>query len=279
MIIVTGATGLLGRVPAGGIGVSVRDPEKAADLAERGVRVRRGDFTEPSTLPHAFEGASTVLVVSSNSSGTSAVAQHRSAIEAAVTAGAGRVVYTAHMGSNPASPFPPMPGHAATEELLRDSGVAFTSLRNGFYTSTVPMLLGDAAETGELRLPEDGPVAWTAHADLAEAAAVALTSDDLDGLTPALTAAEAPDMAGVAAIASELTGRPIRRITVPDAEYRAALLARGLPESAADMLVGLFAASRDGDFGPADPTLANLLGRPPLSVRDVLRTALVTAPV
>ncbi|MDN5914484.1 MAG: SDR family oxidoreductase [Pseudonocardia sp.] len=286
MIIVTGATGqlgrgvvesLLGRVPAEQIGVSVRVPEKATDLAERGVRVRRGDFTDPASLAHAFEGASTVLVVSSDSSGESAVDQHRAAIEAAVTAGAGRVVYTSHMGSHPSSPFPPMPDHAATEELLRESGVGFTVLRNGFYAATAVMLLGDAVETGELALPEDGPVAWTAHSDLAEAAALALRTDDLVGVTPALTAPEAIDMAGVADIAAELTGRPIRRIVVSDAEHRSALLARGLPEPAADMLVCLFAASRDGDFAPADPALAHLLGRPPVSVRDVLRTSLAPA--
>ena len=55
MIIVTGANGqlgraiveqLLGRIPAEQIGVSVRDPEKAQGLAERGVRVRQGDFAE-----------------------------------------------------------------------------------------------------------------------------------------------------------------------------------------------------------------------------------------
>lgn len=288
MIIVTGATGLLGRavvesllgrVPAERIGVSVRDPDKATDLAQRGVRVRRGDFTDAESLAHAFEDASTVLLVSSNSSGESAVVQHRTAIDAAVTAGAGRVVYTSHMGSNPSSPFPPMPDHAATEKLLRESGVAFTVLRNGFYTASAVMLLGDAVETGELALPEDGPVAWTAHADLAEAAALALTTGDLDGVTPALTAAEAIDMAGVAGIASELTGRPIRRVVVSDTDHRSALLARGLPEPAADMLVGLFAASRDGDFGPADPTLTRLLGRPPAAVRDVLRTALAPTTV
>ena len=66
MFIVTGATGRLGsqivdrlleRVPADSVGVSVRDVDNAAALAARGVRVRAGDFTDPSTLAHAFEGA------------------------------------------------------------------------------------------------------------------------------------------------------------------------------------------------------------------------------
>lgn len=65
------------------------------------------------------------------------------------------------MGAVPSSSFPPMPFHAATEAMLRDCGVLFTSLRNGFYASTVAMLLGGAVETGELTVPEGAPVAWT----------------------------------------------------------------------------------------------------------------------
>lgn len=81
-------------------------------------------------------------------------------------------------------------------------------------------------------------------------------------------------MAGVAALASEVAGRPIRRVVVPDAAYRDGLVAHGVPESAADMLLGLFAASRQGAFAPADPTLARLIGRPPIPLRAVLKAAL-----
>ncbi len=286
MIIVTGANGQLGRaiverllerVPAAQIGVSVRDLEKARVLEERGIRVRRGDFDDAASLSHAFAGASQVLIVSGAAIGETAVRQHRTAIEMAKAAGVRRILYTSHMGANPASPFPPMPDHAATEAMLRDSGVAFTALRNGFYAASAAMLLGTALETGELALPEDGPVAWTAHADLAEVAAIALTKEGLEGVTPALTGSGAVDMAGVAAIASELTGRPIRRVVLSDAEYRAGLIAHGLPEPVADMLLGLFVASRQGEFAPADPTLARLIGRPPTPLRDVLKAAISPA--
>jgi anti-sigma factor RsiW len=63
-----GATGQLGslivaslleRFPAEEVGVSVRDPGRAADLVERGVRVRRGDFSEPDSLAGAFEATAT----------------------------------------------------------------------------------------------------------------------------------------------------------------------------------------------------------------------------
>ena len=284
MIVVTGANGQIGRaitekllelVPAGQIGVSVREPEKARDLEERGVRVRQGDFDDAASLDRAFEGASQVLIVSSNSRSDSAVSQHPAAIDAAKRAGAERILYTSHMGSDPSSPFPPMRNHAGTEEALRESGVSFTSLRNGFYASPTPMMmLGNALETGELVAPEDGPVAWTTRADLAEAAAIILTGEGIDGPTPALTASETVDAAGIAAIASEITGRRIRRVVVSDDEYRNGLLDNGTPEPGADMLLGLFAASRQGDFSPADPTLARLIGREPTPLRDVLEASI-----
>ncbi|WP_329139244.1 hypothetical protein OG552_32895 [Streptomyces sp. NBC_01476] len=65
--------------------------------------------------------------------------------------------------------------------------MAYTWLRNGFHASLAVMLVGAALETGELAPPQDGPVSWTAHADLAEAAAITLAEETFDGVTPALT--------------------------------------------------------------------------------------------
>ncbi|MEV7807234.1 NAD(P)H-binding protein [Microbispora sp. NPDC088329] len=276
MIIVSGATGQLGRgvvehllarIPADRIGVSVRDTSKAEDLTQRGVRVRRGDFDDPASLANAFEGASRVLIVS----GPADARPHRTAIEAARAAGAERIGYTSHMGANPASPFLPMPSHAETEQDLRASGVAFTALRNGFYATTAIQLVQQALRTGTLVAPEDGPVSWTAHADLAEAAAVALTEEGrLDGITPPLTGPEALDLTDVAAIASDLTGREITRVTVPDEEWVAGMVARGVPEQQARFLLGMFEASRRGEFAEVGPALGELLGREPTALRYLL---------
>jgi NAD(P)H dehydrogenase (quinone) len=285
MIIITGATGQLGslvvrqlleRTPAEGIGVSVRDPAKAADLAARGVRVRRGDYTDPEALAGAFEGASQVFIVSSNSAGESAVAQHIAAIEAARNAGAQRVVYTSHQAAGADSLFAPMRDHAATEEHLSSLGLPYTSLRNGFYASTVALLLGPALVTGELVAPADGPVSWTTHVDLAAAAAAVLAGDGrLDGLTPALTAPATHDLSDVAAILSELSGRRIRRVVADDEEWAQGLVGHGVPRAQAQMLLGMFQASRRGEFAVTDPTLETLLGCPAQPLRTVLEKVVV----
>ena len=286
MIIVTGANGKLGRavverlldrIPAERIGVSVRDPEKAQDLGQRGVRVRRGDFGDAASLGDAFEGASRVLIVSVDRLGEEAVRQHQAAISAARAAGAGRIFYTSHAGADPIGAFPPGRDHAATEVALRESGVAFTSLRNGFYAQTAAFLVGAALGTGELRAPLDGPINYTAIPDLAEATAIALADEGLDDTILTLTGAEAVDAAGLAAMASALAGRPIRRVIVSDDEYRAGLVAHGVPEPQAAMFLTLFVAARQGAFTRVDPTLARLIGRPPTPVRDALKEAISPA--
>ncbi len=284
MFVVTGANGQLGRaiterlierVPAARVGISVRDPEKAQAFRERGVRVRQGTFTDPESLRHSFQGASQVLLVSSGTTAGDTLSQHRTAIEAARANGVRRIVYTSHMGSSETSEFAPMRNHAATEVMLRDSGIAFTALRNGFYASSALMFMGRALETGELLAPEDGPVSWTAHADLADAAVSVLTDEGrFEGPTPPLTASAALDMAGIAELASELSGRSIRRVTVSDEQHRAGMLARGLPETAVEIGMGLFRASRAQEFAAVDPTLERLLGRLPMSMRDLIAARL-----
>lgn len=282
MIVITGANGQLGRGiveallargDAARVGASARDPAKAADLAARGVRVRRGDFAEPASLADAFAGATQVLLVSSDAEATGgdAVAQHRDAIAAARAAGARRVLYTSHMGAAEGSRFPPMRTHVATEALLREAGVPWTALRNGFYASSTAMMMGDVAGTRTVAAPADGRVSWTTHADLAAAAAAILADEGrFEGPTPALTAGEALDLADLAVTAGEALGAPVERRVVPDDAYFAQAAAYGMPEPVVAIMRGYYAAARAGEFAAVDPTLARLLGRAPTTMRRVL---------
>ncbi|MET8469306.1 SDR family oxidoreductase [Streptomyces sp. NPDC006422] len=283
MIIVTGATGKLGRriverllerVPAERVGVSVRDPRKARDLAERGVRVRQGSFDDDASLAHSFEGAEQLLLVSLDRVGEECVAGHRTAIDAAVKAGAGRILYTSQMGAAHDSRFQACRDHARTEDLLRATGLPWTSLRNGFYAASALGFLESARATGDIALPADAPVAWTGHDDLADATAAILADEGrFEGPTPPLTGPAALDFDAVAELASRVTGRPFTRTVVPDAEFRARSLAHGVPEPVADLMLSIFAAARAGEFTAVDPTLAELIGREPTGFQAELATA------
>jgi NAD(P)H dehydrogenase (quinone) len=171
------------------------------------------------------------------------------------------------------SPFVPALDHAATETILAENGGMFTSLRHGFYAESALHMIGSGLAADEIRAPEDGPVSWTARADLAEADAVLLANEGrLDGVTPPLTAPEAFTMAELAAIAAELTGREITRVTLSDDTWVEEKVAAGVPRYMAEMLLGTFRAARRlrggrSDIGDAArPTAADL--------RDVLAATL-----
>ncbi|MFD4672001.1 NAD(P)H-binding protein [Lentzea sp. NPDC058450] len=287
MIIVTGATGRLGRqvvekllesVPAETVGVSVREPAKAAELAERGVRVRAGDFTDPASLDHAFEGAAEVFLVSAAIRGPQAAASSRAAVDAAQRAGAHRVLYTSHQCASAESLFDPGRQHAATEKYLAGQNIAHTALRHGFYASTFEHYVPSALRTGEFRLPADGPVSWTAHADLVEADVRALTKPGLfDTVSPPLAAPDLVDFADAARLLGDITGRTITRVVVDDEEWKSDAVAAGMPEPAAEFVLGMFRAARAGEFAVTDPALEDLLGRPAIPIRttleDIVRNA------
>lgn len=279
MIIVTGATGalngatvdhLLDRVPANEITVAVRDVAKAQRFAERGIAVRHGDYADPASLADAFEGADQLLLVSSSDPYADAVSLHAAAIDAAVAAGVGRILYTSHQGAAPESPFGPGRDHFATEELLAKSGIAWTSLRNGFYAHSLAWTLGPWRETNTITVPADGPVSWTAREDAAEAAAVILASNGgYEGPTT-ITASSAPTFEQVAVIASELSGRTIECVVVDPEEWVATQVAAGQAEGMVRFLLGMYLAAQGGFFAGVDPLLAALLGREPQTVRDLL---------
>ncbi|MFF3500377.1 SDR family oxidoreductase [Streptomyces sp. NPDC003247] len=283
MIIVTGATGKLGRrtverllerVPADRVGVSVRDPRKAQDLADRGVRVRQGSFDDPASLVHAFEGAEQLLLVSLDRTGEECVTGHRTAIDAAVKAGVGRILYTSQMGAAHDSHFQACRDHAETEDLLRATGLPWTAVRNGFYTASALQFLESARHTGDIALPADGPVAWAGHDDLAEATAAILAEEGrFEGPTPPLTGPEALDFDTVAEIASQATGRPFTRTVVSDDAFHEQALAHGAPAPIADLMLSIFAAARKGEFTAVDPTLAELIGREPAPFGALLERA------
>ena len=114
-------------------------PRGAADLAALGVRVRLGDFTAPASLADAFEGATQVLVVSSNETATAAVDQHIAAIDAARAAGARRILYTAHQAAAADSLFAP---HARPRRHRavpgRDEHPVHLAAQTGSTPATVP---------------------------------------------------------------------------------------------------------------------------------------------
>ena len=171
------------------------------------------------------------------------------------------------MGANPQSLLAATRAHAETARDLQAAGVRFTSQRNGLYATSALSILGQGLQTGEVRLPADGPVSWTAHGHLADAAVIALTQDGrLNGITRPSPARGArlrrprQDRLGT-------DRRQITRTAISDDDHVAGLFRAGSPQAYAGMALSIFTASRRGEFATVDPTLGWLLGRPHLRPR------------
>lgn len=282
MLIVTGASGKLGGlvveallsfVSADQIGVSVRQTGKLTALASRGVRVRQGDYEDADSLRHAWEGASRVLLVSSNvrTSGGDPLKQHKTAIAVAKEMGVERVFYTSQTSSSAQSHFPPARDHAATEAMLAASGLAWTALRHGFYADSAMSMNAHGFASGKLIGPQDGKVAWATHEDLAEVDAHLLAGHEtFDGATPPLTGSEALDLADLAQLASTVTERTIVREQISEEAMIRNLESAGLPTPVMSVILGYYRAARAGEFAAVDPTLARILGHAPGLMRNVL---------
>src|SRR3978361_264725 len=156
MIAVTGATGHLGRlvitglldagVPAAEVVAVVRTPDKAADLAARGVQVRQADYTDQAALDAALQGVDRLLLVSGSEGGRRA-APHGNVLQAAKANGVGLVVYpSAPKADDP--PLPLAPEHIATERLIADFGIPAVVLRNNWYFENYDPQLTPAAAPG-----------------------------------------------------------------------------------------------------------------------------------
>ncbi len=133
------------------------------------------------------------------------------------------------------------------------------------------MIVGDAASSRVVATPQDGKVSWTTHDDLAAAAAQVLTHEGrFDGPTPPLTASEALDFDDVASILTDLHGRLIKHETVADKDEEARMAADGALPGVIGITLGMYRAARAGEFAAVDPTLEQLLGRPPIRLEHML---------
>lgn len=282
MIVITGATGQLGRLviqsllnklPASQIVAAVRNPARAADLAALGVQVRKADYTDPALLEAAFQGAEKVLLISSSEIGQRA-AQHRNVIDAAKKAGVSLVAYTSILHAD-RSPLGLAAEHAATEAYLRESGMPNVLLRNGWYTenylASVPPALQHGAFIGSAG---EGRISSAARVDYADAAAVALTASGQAGKVYELAGDDSYTLTEFAAELSRQSGKPVPYVNLPEADYKAALLGAGLPEPIANLLADSDVGASKGGLFDEQRQLSALIGRPTTSLAALMQVAL-----
>ncbi|MBL9051195.1 MAG: SDR family oxidoreductase [Tabrizicola sp.] len=273
-IAITGATGQLGRLAVAALkdrGATpialARDPAKAGDL---GVETRAFDYTAAD--PAALSGVETLVLISSNDFNDRA-GQHRNAIAAAKAAGVKRIVYTSILKGS-ANPMLLALDHVATEAALQDSGLAVTTLRNGWYTENYTGALDAAVQHGAIiGAAGEGRVSSAARKDYAEAIAVTALDPAHAGKTYELAGDTSHSGADLAATLAQVAGKPVAYVSMPQADYAKALVGFGLPEGFAQALADSDAQAAKGALHDDSRTLSRLIGRPTTPFAETLRAA------
>lgn len=273
-IAISGATGQLGRlviekliakVPASSVVALARTPAKAASL---GVPVREADYNNPASLLAALAGVDTLVLISSNEVGKRA-AQHRNAIVAAKKAGVQWILYTSLLHADTSAITILADEHLATESDLKASGVAYTILRNGWYTenytASIPGALAGGAFLGNAA---EGKISSAPRADYAEALVTVLTTEGHKGKVYELAGDSAYTLSDLAAEISRQIGKTIPYKDLTEAEYASVLTGIGLPAPMAHAYAAFDSGAAKDALFDGSRQLSKLIGRPttPLAV-------------
>lgn len=274
-ILVTGAGGQLGRrvvelLLEGGatqVIAGTRDPSK---LAVPGVETRKVDFSDPASLDTAFAGVDQVLLIS-----TDVVGEVRQKLQANAVAAAGKakvkhILYTSLPNPGPESPVLLAPDHHLTEQAISATGIDYTFLRNSIYMDMFLFSLPQALASGQWYVARgQGRSAHVTREDCARAAAAALLAGPKGKRIVEVAGPEALTADEIAAIVTEVTGRPLAAVHVDDAALVGGMVGAGMPQPMAALFASFDTAVRMG-HADVKSQVEELTGKPAQSLRDYL---------
>jgi len=280
MILITGANGHLGshvinfmldKKSGEDIAGLVRSEQKGAELRQKGVQLRIGDYWDRASLNQAVQGVKILLLISTSSL-KNVAEQHKNMIVAAKQAGVSRIYYTsfvqAHKNLSALSP-----EHLETEKMLKDSGIICTIHRHTFYTALVPMILGGALDTGSWKFPSAGQkVNFACRPEMAEALANVL-SEPAEHLneTYEITSTRMYTFEELAERLSEAAGRKITYTDVSVDDYLEQQKKAGVKDVMLAEIRVVAETISNGGVSHSSDDLQRLLGREPRSTEQFIR--------
>lgn len=291
-ILVTGASGKLGGriihhlltthgVPASGIVAGSRDTAKLLELTAQGVEARQVDFDDQSSLKNGFAGIDRLLIISTDAIDAEGTRQRQqlAAVTTAKDAGVDRLFYTS-MPNPDDSKVIFAPDHLKTEEAIKASGLAYTIFRNGWYMENLFMALPNALASGQwYSASGQGKLAHIARDDIARSIAAGLAAPAAGNVTYTLTGETARSTGEIAAMASEITGKPLSVVHVNEEQLAQGMAGAGVPAPYIPMLVSFDANTREGKIAMVTDDATKLSGAELTSLKDFLeasKTALGT---
>ncbi len=281
MILVTGATGQLGSSVISQLNkvsskdqfaIFARDEKKAIKYKEQGIEVRLGDFNQISSLGHAFEGITKLLLISTME--FNRFEQHKNVIDAAKIAGVKHIIYTglAIQDIETSNVKDLMQSHFDTEKYIQASGLDFTFVRNTMYTDAIPQIIGEAVfDTGIYLSGGDGKVPYALRREMGEAIANILVQDNHENKTYNITGDIAYSYADIAQTLGELSHKKIDYIDLDETVYEQFLIDLHLPEFLVYLTKGTVVDIKQHQYEVNNSDLKTLLGRPPLDLKSALK--------
>lgn len=281
-LFVTGASGQLGHQTVefllssgkGRVIAGSRDPGKLADLVAKGAEARAVDFDNPETLAAAFQGVDRLLIVSTDAIDKPGrrLIQHSAAIKAAEAAGVKHILYTSATSAAAESASIALQDHHQTEQAIISSPLGHTILRNTLYVDNLLMSLPQILASGQwFHAAADGKIARVTREDCARAAAAALESDFDGKRIIEISGPELQSVAEMAAIISDLSGKPVKAIALDEASLTEGLKQAGIPEIYARLLATFDTAQAKGEFNVLTSAVSDLTGKEPITVESFLR--------
>jgi NAD(P)H dehydrogenase (quinone) len=275
LIGVTGATGELGGRVARLLAergleqrLVVRDPARAPKL--EGVTVARiAGYDAGEEMRRALDGVETLLFISAEEHEHRLEQLHKPAIDAAVAAGVGRIVYTSFLGAAPDATFTLGRDHFHTEEHIRASGVDFAFSRNSIYLDYVPLFAG---ADGVIRGPAgQGRISAVARDDIAEVIAALIVDRGHDGEAVGVTGREAFTMDEAAARISEAIGADVRFVDETMEEARESRAHFNAPDWEVAAWVTTYSSIAVGEVEKVTDTIERLTGHQPMNLEEFLK--------
>ncbi|MDI6539634.1 SDR family oxidoreductase [Pantoea ananatis] len=278
MIAVTGATGNLGKqvimkllnfYPVEKIVGLARNPQDAVELMKLGIKIKQADYDKPETLSAALLGIEKLLLISAVIP-AERFRQHQTVIDSARLAGVNLIAYTSQLRAD-TSALSLAKSHRETENYIKQSGMAYTILRNGWYIENHTENLYKAVQHGVLLGSSGkGRFSSASRRDYAEAAALVLSQDGHSGKIYELAGSYSYSMPELADKLSELSGKRIDYLNLSYYDLKQVLLSVNIPEMIADVVIEADKLSQKGELFSDSNDLSNLIGRKTLPVHQAI---------
>lgn len=277
MILVTGATGKTGGqtlrhllIRGAPLRALVRNAEKAAPLAARGVELIVGDAGDEAAVARALDGVEKLMLTLPN--GPDQLDWEMGIVKQAEAAGVKHVAYLSSTESNPENPRRIPQAHVKVTEALRASGMGWTILRPNFFMQNMFMFLASIKANDSFTFPlEDGKTAMCDVRDIGEVAALVLTGDGHLGKSYDLTGPELLTLYDAADILSRTVGRAVTYLPESIDDFRTrmrnVLASRWHVEGVVELMREI---AEEGGLDRTTDTIEKLLGRPPNSLARFL---------